>query len=185
MARVLIAGIGYRNLSDYSAGPLLCDTLALQTWPQQVVVEDLSYGPIAVAQRLDDEGPERRFERLIVVSAVARGRRPGTLTAYRWDNRLPAADVIQSAVTEAVTGVISMDNTLIVCRHLGALPNEVVVVELQPLLEEFGDHVSPAVGEALRAAATLVRRVAGEPTAAATLPVAPLGGLSASLERSL
>ena len=83
-------------------------------------MEDISYNPIAVVQRLEDEPPERRFERAVVVGAVERGGPPpGTVTAYRWDGVLPGDEEIQRAVTEAVTGVIALDNTLVVTRHFG------------------------------------------------------------------
>ena len=70
--RVIVAGVGYRNLRDHSVGVEVADRLEAQTWPDDVVVEDISYNPIAVMQRLEDEPPERRFERAVVVGAVER-----------------------------------------------------------------------------------------------------------------
>jgi Ni,Fe-hydrogenase maturation factor len=46
-ARILIAGLGYRNLRDMSFGPVLMDRLAQDGWPHGVEVEDLIYGPSA------------------------------------------------------------------------------------------------------------------------------------------
>ncbi len=129
-SRVLVAGIGYRNLRDYSIGVVACDHLSRRAVPPDIAIEDLSYGPIAVMQRLEDDPPDRRFARLVVVTGVARpGRWPATVTAYRWNGRLPPPDEIQAAVSEAVTGVISADNTLIVCGHFGVLPPTVVVID--------------------------------------------------------
>ena len=182
--RALIAGIGYRNLSDHSAGGLAVDILSQRTWPANVVVEDLSYGPIAVVQRLQDESVDAPFDRIITVSAVPRGGRlPGTITAYRWDGVLPPPAAVQAAVTEAVTGVISMDNTLVVCRQFGALPNETIVVEIEPLLEQSGESLSEAVQSALEDLCTVVTRLASDEGAAAALPVAPLGGTPTAVEK--
>src|SRR5215475_14922196 len=142
--------------------------------PPDVVVEDLSYNPIAVVQRLDDEPPEQRFERAVLVAAVERGRPPGTVTAYRWDGVLPVDDEIHRAVTEAVTGVIALDNTLVVTRHFGALPDEAVVVEIEPAVHEFGDAFSDAVAGVFDGVCELVARLATEPDAPARLPRAPL-----------
>src|SRR5215510_3806920 len=103
--RVIVAGVGYRNLRDHSLGVEVADRLEAASWTDDVVVEDLSYNPIAVVQRLEDEPPEQRFQRAVVVSAVERGRPPGTVSAYRWDGVLPGDEEIQRAVTEAVTGV--------------------------------------------------------------------------------
>jgi hydrogenase maturation protease len=174
--RVIVAGVGYRNLRDHSIGVAVVDRLATRAWPADVVVEDLSYNPIAVGQRLEDEPADRRFERAVVVAAVERGRAPGTVTAYRWDGVLPGDEDVQRAVTEAVTGVIALDNTLVVTRHFGALPDEVLVVEVEPAVHEFGEAFSDVVAVVLDAVCAQVVGLATEPDAARRLPRAPLGG---------
>ena len=176
--RVLIGGVGYRNLRDHSFGVVVTDTLAARPWPDEVSVEDVSYGPIAVVQRLEDDPPDRRFGLAILVGAVTRpGREPGTLVMYRWDNVLPDADHVQLAVSEAITGVIALDNTLVVARQFGALPRDVVVIEAEPALHEFGDELSPAIAAAVERACEAATRLALDPTAALThVPESPLGG---------
>jgi hydrogenase maturation protease len=176
--RVLVGGIGYRNLRDHSIGVEVVDRLAGRDWPTGVVVEDLSYNPIAVVQRLEDEPPDRRFARAVMVSGVARGdgRPGGTVTCYRWDGVLPPAEDVQRAVTEGVTGVIALDNTLVVGRHFEALPAEVAVVEVEPAVHEFGDGFSPAVAAIFESVCTLVAALATDEAAAARLPRALLGG---------
>lgn len=177
--RVIVAGIGYRNLRDHSAGVMVTDLLERREWPDGIIVEDLSYGPIAVVQRFEDDPPPQRFDRAVFVAAAARGdgRRPGTITAYRWDAILPSPERIQGAVGEAVTGVIALDNTLVVAQHFRALPNEVLVVEVEPELHEAGETFGPVVGEVFEPLCALVTRLALDPAAAANLPVAPLGGV--------
>jgi hydrogenase maturation protease len=175
--RVIVAGVGYRNLRDHSVGVEVADRLEAEAWPDDVVVEDLSYNPIAVVQRLEDEPAERRFQRAVVVAAVERsGRAPGTVAAYRWDGVLPIDEEIHRAVTEAVTGVIALDNTLVVTRHFGALPDEVVVVEVEPAVHEFGDTFSDVVGRQFEAVCELVRTFATNAEAVERLACAPLGG---------
>ncbi|MGH7323908.1 MAG: hydrogenase maturation protease [Candidatus Rokuibacteriota bacterium] len=174
--RVIVAGVGYRNLRDHSIGPAIVDRLLAREWVGDVVVEDLSYNPIAVIQRLEDEPPGRRFARAVVVAGVERGRAPATITAYRWDGRLPGDEDVQRAVTEAVTGVIALDNTLIVARHFGALPDEVVVVEVEPAVHEFGETFSDDVAAVFDAACEVVATLATDAAAVARLPRAPLGG---------
>ncbi len=176
LPRLLVGGIGYRNLRDHSAGVLLSDRLAARAWPGHVTVEDLSYNPVAVAQRLEDGLEGAPIDRVILVAAVARGRPPGSTCSYRWDGRLPTADRIQDAVGEAVTGVISLDNTLIVTRQFGALPADVVVVEIEPAVESFGDELTPSVAEALERGLGIVDRLVDDPDAFLRIPVAPLGG---------
>ena len=143
--RVLVGGVGYRNLRDDSVGPWVADTLAERAG-DGVEVEDLSYGPVAVSHNLRERPP---YDRLVVAAAVRRGRAPGTVERYRWRGALPAAEEIQERVAEAVTGVISLDNLLVVCGAFGGLPEDVRVVEVEPGDEGWGEQFSPAVEAAL------------------------------------
>jgi hydrogenase maturation protease len=172
--RTLVGGVGYYHLRDFSAGPALAARLQQEAWPADVVVEDLSYGPVIVSHRLGDERPP--FARWVLFGAVRRGRVPGAVTAYRWDGALPDPDEIQARVAEAVGGVLGLDNLVVVTAGLGAAPAETVVVEIEPLVEDFGETLSPPVSVALEEAAALIRQiVSGRP-----LTVAPLGGSCAS-----
>ena len=178
--RLLVAGVGYRNLRDHSLGVVLTDQLAVRSWPDSVSIEDLSFNPIAVVQRLEDDPPERRFTRAIVVSSVSRGTRmPGAVTAYRWDRVLPPADEIHRAVCDAVTGVIHVDNTLVVTRHFGALPDDVVVIEVEPFIHEFGDELSAPVAGAFERVEALVISLVNDDDAWSRLPPSSLGGADA------
>ena len=157
--QTLVAGVGYSNLRDGSVGPTLIAELAREPWPSSVTVEDLSYGPIAVMQRLQEACPP--FERLVLVSAVRRGRPAGTVTVTPWHGPLPDAGEIQARVAEAVTGVISLDNLLIVVGFFDALPGDVVVIEVEPEDDGWGEGFSAAiqaVWPALRAAVRWVAR---------------------------
>ena len=139
--RVLVGGVGYRFLRDGSIGPWLSDRLADQA-DNGIEVEDLSYHPVGLSQNLQERPP---YDRLVLVAAVSRGRPPGTVEAYRWDGELPGRDAIQARVSEAVTGVISLDNLLIVCGALGGLPDDVRVVEVEPADEGWGEGFSPEI----------------------------------------
>jgi hydrogenase maturation protease len=139
--RVLVGGVGYRFLRDGALGPHLADNLAERAG-NGIEVEDLSYHPIGFTQNLQERPP---YDRIVLVGAVARGRKPGTVTAYRWDHVLPPNKDIQERVSEAVTGVISLDNLLIVTEALGAFPDDVRVVEAEPEDEGWGDGFSPAI----------------------------------------
>lgn len=172
MRRTLVGGVGYFNLCDFSIGPALSAALEAETWPVGIVVEDLSYGPVIVCHRLGEERPP--FERWVLGGAVRRGRPPGTITAYRWDRVLPDVEQVQARVSEAVAGVIDMENLVIVAAALGAAPPETCIVEVEPLIEEFGDTLSPPLAGAFE---PLVARMRGIATGEhALLPVAPLGG---------
>ena len=143
----MIAGVGHPNLRDLSIGPALVPHLREMGWPEGVDVDDWSFGPIAVVQRLEDR--PGYFERIVLLSAVERGREPGSVTCFRWDGELPDAEEIQDRIGEAVMGIISLDNLLIVGEHFGAWPDDVRVVEVEPDACEFGLEFSPCIEASL------------------------------------
>ncbi|MEO6525305.1 MAG: hypothetical protein ABIP93_01640 [Gemmatimonadaceae bacterium] len=176
--RTVIGGVGYRNLRDHSLGIVMSDELEPFAEPPALLVEDLCYGPVAVGQWLLDEAITAPITRAVFVSAVGRedGRPPGTISAYRWDRVLPSDEEIQRAVADAVTGVILLDNTLVVTAWMKALPEETIVVEVEPLEHAFGDEMSPAVAAAYPEAKRLVMLFATDPSSTRALPVMPFGG---------
>lgn len=151
-ARVLVGGVGYRNLSDLSAGPLLVD--ALGDLGAAVEVEDLSYGPIDVLFTLQAREP---YDALVVVGAASRGDPPGTVRHGPWGDRPIDAEALQGRIAEAVTGVVSHENLLYILDHFGVLPARTVLIEIEPEVPTFGERPSPAVERAIARAAELVR----------------------------
>jgi len=143
--RVLVGGIGYRFLRDGSVGGWVTDELTERAGGD-IEVEDLSYHPVGLHQNLEDRAP---YDRIVLVASMARGRPPGTITSYRWDGVLPPVEKIQDRVSEAVTGVIELDNTLIVCAAFGSLPADVRVVEVEPEDEGWGEGFSDTVAAVL------------------------------------
>ena len=177
-SRTVIGGVGYRNLRDHSLGIVMSDELEALADPPTLLVEDLCYGPVAVAQWFLDEAREAPITRAVFITAIARedGRAPGTINAYRWDHALPSDEEIQRCVVDAVTGVILLDNTLIVVEWMKALPAECIVVEVEPLEHAFGDEMSPAVAQAYAEVRSIAWRVARDDDAARALPIRALGG---------
>ena len=151
-----MAIVGYRNLSDFSVGPVLFPALKALDWGPSVDLEDLSYGPIAVVQNLEDRP---RYDRMVFLSAVKRGRVAGDMYLQRFDQPLPPEEEIQARIGEAVTGVIDLDNLLIVAQYFRVLAPEVVTVEVEPLDCESGESLSPAVSAI---APDILRRVRAE-----------------------
>jgi hydrogenase maturation protease len=143
--RILVGGVGYRFLRDGSIGPYVSDELTARA-ANGIEVEDLSYHPVGLSQNLQERPP---YDRLVLVGAVRRGRAPGTVESYRWDGVLPDEKQIQERVSEAVTGVISLDNLLVVCGALGGLPDDVRVIEVEPADEGWGEGFSREVEERL------------------------------------
>jgi len=172
--RTLIGGVGYRNLRDHSAAFAVIDRLSLEDLGADVLVEDTSYNPIALVQWLEGEPIEARFDQVILVSALERGRPAGALTAYRWDGVLPSDELVQQSVTEAVTGIIALHNTVVIAGYFKVFPEAVAILEIEPVDHAFGPELSAAVSAAIEPACTLVRRLALERGAIAALPPGPL-----------
>jgi len=153
--RILVGGVGYTNLRDRSFGPLLIERLKDRAWPADVVVEDVSYGPIDVLFKLQAEPGGFRLG--IFVGAVARGRPEGTVDRYIWQSSTPSVDELQERVAEAVTGVVSLENLLLILAHFGALPRRTLVIEVEPEAEEgWGPDLSGPVQLALGTVEALI-----------------------------
>lgn len=138
--RVLIAGVGYPNLSDGSVGPVLAARLQAQAWPPGVEVQDYSFGAIDAVHRLR----EAAYAGAIFFGAVDRGDLPGTVRRYRWEGGQDAR-VVQEHVAEAAQAVISLDTTLVVTGYFKALPEATVVFEVEPADLSFGETFTPEI----------------------------------------
>lgn len=178
LPRTFVGGVGYSHLRDYSVGPIVVERLERRAraegWPDDIEVGDLSYDPVKIVHWLDAEDPP--FDRLILVSAAARGREPGDVTAYRWDQTLPDSEQVQARVAEAVTGVIDVDNLLVVVAALGTPPADIYVVEVEPALEAMGDELTAAVARGARQAEEVAQRIAMTARSEDMAPTCPLGG---------
>lgn len=157
---VLIAGVGYQNLRDLSIGPLLVPKLQQLDWPAGVEIDDLSFGPIAVVQRFQDR--PGYYDRIVFIAGVQRGHEPGKISTYRWTGELPGTAEIQQRIGEAVTGVISLDNLLVISQYFGVLPRDVRVVEVEPEDINYGLELTPRVEAALDQVIETVRHTALE-----------------------
>ncbi|HEY7566341.1 MAG TPA: hypothetical protein VH762_02145 [Gemmatimonadaceae bacterium] len=171
--RTFVGGVAARESRD-SIGALVSERLAHDAPIEaaQVVVEQLSTNPLQVAERLNAEWPP--FERVIFVGAFARSRPAGTVEAYRWDGEV----VFQDENEDARDAEASLETTLRVVRELGGLPDEIIIVEVEPEVAGSGPgtDLSSAATAAIERARTLVRRLATNRRAVADLPRSALGG---------
>jgi Ni,Fe-hydrogenase maturation factor len=142
VAGTLIAGVGHRFWRDYSVGPEWCDRLARLSWPEGVVVEDYSFGALAMAQRLEDEP----YRRAIFICGEERGREPASLhlRRYRHQPERLSTQRVQDHLFEAVAGVIAIDLLLVTAGHFGVLPPETWVIEYEPADNGWGHGLSAA-----------------------------------------
>lgn len=156
--RVLVGGVGYRFTRDLAFGPLVIDRLRGVPWLEGIDVEDLSYSPIALVQRWQ----EQPYDRIVLIGAVPRGLRPaGTLVRYCPTGVRPDPAEVQQRVGEALGGTISLDNLLAIAGQFGVLPRDVEVVEVEPHDLGWGDGLSLPVAQAVGPAIEAVRDALG------------------------
>ncbi len=142
--KVLIAGVGHPNLKDLSFGQVLLPHLKQQDWAKEFDLENLSFGAIAVLQWFQDF--PGKYDRVVFVSAAERmGRKPGTLDIYKWNFAPLDEEVVQESVAESVTGIISLDNLMMILQYFKALPPEVEVIEIEPVDASIGFECSPEI----------------------------------------
>jgi hydrogenase maturation protease len=162
--RVLVGGVGYRWFGDGSFGLVASDELARLDWPPGIDVADLGYGALHVALDLAEADPP--YERVVLIAVTERGRQPGRLYRFRCDTTMPETGEVQARMYEAGAGVIDLDHLVVISRHFGALPDDVVAIELEPRPGTTGDGLSAEADALLPHAVDLVRREVLAPASA-------------------
>ena len=142
--KVFIGTVGYQILSNHSIGPILLPHLQKQDWPEGVSIDELNWGPIAVVQQF--EALETPYDRVILLTAIERTHRQiGAISVFQWQGKLPDEKQIQACVGDAATGVISVENLLVIGEYFKIWPKEVFLVDVEPGPEQAGEHLTEEV----------------------------------------
>ncbi len=150
---VLVGGVSELFQSDLDLGRLAIERLQKEDLGPDVLVEELHYGAVAVAQRLEDLRPGT----LILISAVRRGRAPGRVERRRLDLPELTPATVQAAVGDAVTGYVHPDLVVEIAAGLGVLPPRTIAVEVEPERTGSGEGLSDAAASGLEIALDVVR----------------------------
>jgi hypothetical protein len=164
---VLVGGVGELFQGDLDVGRRAVDRLLQEPLPGpgrtpgpgsdpafEVLVEELHYGAVAVAQRLEELAPTA----LVLIGAVRRDRPAGTVERRRVDLPALTTEQMQAAVGDAVTGYVGMDLVVEVAAGFGVLPARTVTIELEPETVVPGDALSVSASRGLETMLELVRR---------------------------
>ena len=164
---ILVGGIGLPWLRDLDFGTKFVERFVDSTWPDDVLLEDLSYAAHRVLHRLQ----ELTLTKVVLVGAMPREiDPPGTVRRYPLDLTPPPPEEVHDRLAEAAGGIIDLDHTLAVCRHWNAFPANTVVIEVEPLDKAFGEGFSDPVEAAVARVLEMVREEVGAvSTAAATV----------------
>jgi hypothetical protein len=150
-ARILVGGVGQLFQGDLDVGRRVVDLLG--DLGPGAAAEELHYGAVAVAQHLED----LPLHTLIIVGAEVRGRPPGTVERRRVVSEPLTPEDVHGAVSDAVQGYVAIRILLDVANGLGVLPARVVTIELEPVLLEPVDGLSPEAEVAMSTLVDLVR----------------------------
>ena len=137
----LIGIVGYTPvLEAFPLGPRLVDDLRrLLPEDGSVAIENMSWGPIHVVQRFQDQAVKP--ERLVLVGGSSVSTEPGRVRAFRWMGGGLPDQAVQERIYEAVTGIVDIENTLVIGEHFDIWPVECFVVEADIPGNVFGSMV--------------------------------------------
>lgn len=146
-ATILVLGLGNTIMADDGVGPRLIDYLAQQgQLPDDVALLDGGTLGLDLLPRLEG------VQRLIIVDAVEIGQVPGSLI------RLSGEEVAMALDTKLSPHQMGLKDLLAVARLLGHLPDEVVLLGVQPASIEMAAELSPQVAASLPQLAAMVRQ---------------------------
>ena len=138
--RAIIGIVGYCGfVRGYPLGPELMERLRALAWPDGVEIREMNWGPVAIVQ--DFQAQADKPDRVVLVGALDRRLEAGTVSCRRWVGGTLDTAAVQRRMFEAVTGVISLDNLLVIGAQFGVWPRETFTVELQWPESGLGDLV--------------------------------------------
>lgn len=150
---ILVGGVAELFQGDLDLGRRAVGLLGGEDLGEGVVVEELSYGGVAVAQRLEDLRPDA----LVLVAAHARGRIPGSVERREVGAPELTPAELQLAVGDAVTGYVTIDLLIEVAQAFGALPARTVCFEVEPASVRPSEELTPEAQAGLEEALDRVR----------------------------
>ena len=142
MATIALGLVGYYQfIRGYPLGPELKERLDVLDWPEHdVEIKEMNWGPVAIVQ--DFQANATVYDRIVLISAVQRGGKPtGTVTCRQWTAGALEVLAVQDRIFEAVTGIISVDNLLVIGEHFGIWPKELIVIEVELPDDSVGNLV--------------------------------------------
>lgn len=140
MFRISLGLVGYYPfIRGYPLGPELKARLDAQPWRHRVDIKEMNWGPVAIVQ--DFQASKVVYDRAVLIAAVQRGGAFGAVTCRRWiGGELKVMD-IQNRMFEAVTGIVSLDNLLVIGTHFKIWPKELIVIEVELPADTIGTMV--------------------------------------------
>ena len=137
--RITVGIVGYSAVVDsYPLGPRLMTELeAVFLDHPNITVENFTWSPVHIIQRFQD-GELDRPDRIVLVGLAAESRAPGKVSTFCWLGGHQDEAKVQERVYEAVTGIVDLENTLMIGSYFKVWPDECLTVEADIAPDTFG-----------------------------------------------
>ena len=136
---VMVGIVGYSAVVEsYPLGPKLLEELQdIFGDDPNVLLENFTWSPVHIVQRLQG-GEMTRPDRIVLVGLAAGSSKPGTVTVHRWIGGTQPEVKVQERIYEAVTGIVDLENTLMIGSYFKVWPEECLTVEADLAPDTFG-----------------------------------------------
>ena len=136
---VMVGIVGYSAVVEsYPLGPKLLDELEeIFGDDPNVLLENFTWSPVHIVQRLQG-GEMTRPDRIVLVGLAAGSIKPGTVAVHRWIGGTQPEVKVQERIYEAVTGIVDLENTLMIGSYFKVWPDECLTVEADLAPDTFG-----------------------------------------------
>ena len=136
---VMVGIVGYSAVvQSYPLGPKLLEELEeIFGDDPNVLLENFTWSPVHIVQRLQG-GEMTRPDRIVLVGLAAGSIKPGTVAVHRWIGGTQPEVKVQERIYEAVTGIVDLENTLMIGSYFKVWPDECLTVEADLAPDTFG-----------------------------------------------
>lgn len=136
---VMVGIVGYSAVVEsYPLGPKLLEELEeIFGDDPNVLLENFTWSPVHIVQRLQG-GEMTRPDRIVLVGLAAGSIKPGTVAVHRWIGGTQPEVKVQERIYEAVTGIVDLENTLMIGSYFKVWPDECLTVEADLAPDTFG-----------------------------------------------
>lgn len=138
---LLVGGFGNPWAGDLDFGPWFARSYRDHGWQDGVIIEEICLA----AHRVLHLFRELRPAAVVLVAGFPRGGPPGAVRHYRPDRTGLDDAEVQQRLGESASGVIDLDHLLAIATFYGDLPDDTLVIEVEPAATAFSDELSPVV----------------------------------------
>lgn len=159
--KTFIGTVGYHILGNHSIAPMLLPELQKMIIAPHIKIDELNWGPVAVIQQFQAEAIP--YQKVVLLCAIERPERQiGEITIFQWKGGLPDEEQIQACMGDAATGVISVENLLVLGQYFEIWKDEVYLIDVEPGSEIAGEQLTAGMEQQIPEILNTVFRLATE-----------------------